>query len=179
MSSTIVFYGQFTTSGSGATGLTVTVDVTRITRSDGTRTTHTTAGSGVEITAPNARGVYLFRVTDADLTLYDYIAVFITAGTADLLHVPAVWARFSEGDTAVIAAIKLITDLLTAVYAEPTGAPAANESPLDKLAYLFAALRNKLTVTGSAKTFFDDAGASLWSKALADNGTTFTESEGA
>lgn len=77
-----------------------------------------------------------------------------------------------------IAAIKANTDLLTAAHSEPTGAPAANETPLDKLGYLYAALRNGLTVTSSAKTFKDDSGSTLWSKALSDDGTTYTEAEG-
>ncbi len=78
-----------------------------------------------------------------------------------------------------VAAIKAVTDLLTAAHAEPTGAPAADETPLDKLAYIYMALRNKLTVTSSAKSFYDDAGNVEWSKALSDNGTTYTEDEGA
>jgi hypothetical protein len=39
------------------------------------------------------------------------------------------------------------------------------------------ALRNGLEVTASAKTFLDDSGAAEWSKALADDGTTFSEDE--
>lgn len=78
-----------------------------------------------------------------------------------------------------IAAIKAVTDLLNTAQAEPTGAPAVNETPLDKLAYLFMALRNKLTVTSTAKNFFDDGGSVEWSKALSDDGTTYTEAEGA
>lgn len=77
-----------------------------------------------------------------------------------------------------IAAIKTVTDLLNTAQAEPTGAPAVNETPLEKLAYLFMALRNKITVTASSKTFFDDGGSAEWSKALSDDGTTYTEAEG-
>lgn len=94
--STLVFYGQFTTSGSGATGLTVTADVTRVTRSDGTQAAAATAQQATEVTTPTARGVYLYRLTGADLNTYDYVGTFVTAGTADLKHVPALWSRFSE-----------------------------------------------------------------------------------
>jgi hypothetical protein len=62
--------------------------------------------------------------------------------------------------------------------AEPTGAPAASATAASKLGRVYQALRNKLTVTSSAKTFTDDAGAALWSKVLSDDGTTYEESEG-
>jgi hypothetical protein len=64
-------------------------------------------------------------------------------------------------------------------YGEPTGVPGATVSLVSKLGRLYQALRNKLKVTASAKTFTDDAGADLWSKGLSDNGTTYEESEGA
>jgi hypothetical protein len=76
-----------------------------------------------------------------------------------------------------VAAIKAITDLLTAAQAEPTGVPAANATPLNKLAFLFAALRNKITVTATKKQYFDDADAAMWEKDLSDDGTTYTETE--
>lgn len=68
--------------------------------------------------------------------------------------------------------------LLTTAHAEPTGVPAANATPLNKLGYVFAALRNKVTVTSTKMQFFDDADAALWEKDLSDDGTTYTESEG-
>ena len=68
--------------------------------------------------------------------------------------------------------------LLFAAHAEPTGVPAANETIVDKIAYNFAALRNKVTVTSTKKQFFDDADSALWEKDLSDDGTIFTETEG-
>lgn len=64
-------------------------------------------------------------------------------------------------------------------YAEPSGAPAATASLAAKIGRLYQVLRNKITVTSSAKTLYSDAGASLWSKTLTDDGTTYTEDEGA
>ena len=78
----------------------------------------------------------------------------------------------------VVDAIKVVTDQLVAANAEPTGVPAVNETLLVKLAYLFMALRNKVTVTATKKIFFDDGGASEWEKDLSDDGTTYTETEG-
>lgn len=97
----------------------------------------------------------------------------------------------AAADDAVLAAIaalnnlsaaqvnaEVVDALATDTYAEPTGAPAATASLAAKLGRLHQALRNELTVTASAKTFKNDAGADLWSKALSDDGTTYTEAEG-
>ena len=109
MSSTLVFYGNFTTGGSGATGLTVTTDVVRITRSDGTQTTVATSQAATEITTPSANGLYLYRITGADLTLYDYIATFKTTGTCDQNRVPALYTPVAAD------LISIIQTLLTEV----------------------------------------------------------------
>ena len=77
-----------------------------------------------------------------------------------------------------VAAIKAVTDLLIAAHSEPTGVPAANATPLNKIGFVYAALRNKVTVTSSKMQFFDDADAALWEKDLSDDGTTYTETEG-
>jgi hypothetical protein len=104
--------------------------------------------------------------------------LLVDAILADTGELQTDWVNGGRLDL-LLDAVKAVTDQFTAAQSEPTGAPAANESPLDKLAYVFAALRNKLTVTASAKTFFDDAGVSMWSKTLADDGTTYSETEGA
>lgn len=71
----------------------------------------------------------------------------------------------------------LITQLTTAV-AEPTGAPGATATVAQMLAYMFSPLRNKVTVNSSTMTFYNDAGTAVWSKALSDDATTYTETEG-
>lgn len=63
-------------------------------------------------------------------------------------------------------------------YAEPTGVPAATISLATKIGWLFMALRNRLDVTATKKTFYDDGGAAEWEKDLSDDGTTYSESEG-
>lgn len=77
-----------------------------------------------------------------------------------------------------ISDIKVVTDLLNSAQVEPTGAPSVNPTPLEKLARLYQALRNKITVTGSSKTFYDNSAVALWSKTLSDDGTTYSEQEG-
>ena len=101
---------------------------------------------------------------------------------------PKEWADFSINIQPVTAAWSTITtaqvnaevvDALNVdTYGEPTGAPTATASLASKLGRLYQALRNKVTVTASAKTIFDDADSALWSKSLTDDGTTYTEAEG-
>jgi S-adenosylmethionine synthetase len=175
------FYAHYIETKVSKTGLTVTVDVYR----NGSEIV--TAGSATEV----GDGLYSYELASGSNNAEgEYICIFKTAtSTVDQQHIPALWVVNKAGteyltsdlaaiDT-VVDAIKVVTDQLVGVQSEPTGAPAANETPLEKLGYIFAALRNKLTVTSTAKTFFDDAGASLWSKTLTDDGTTYTEAEGA
>ena len=73
-----------------------------------------------------------------------------------------------------------VLDVLSVdTFAEPTGVPAAAATLADKIGRGYQALRNAVTVTASSKTFYSDAGAALWSKVLSDDGTTFSEAEGA
>jgi len=64
-----------------------------------------------------------------------------------------------------------------AAMAELSGVPSATPSPRNALMLIFMTLRNKLTTTASSKAIFNDAGSSITSKALADDGTTYTESK--
>lgn len=83
----IVFVGQFIASKVGKTGLSPTVDVDRYTISDGSRTALVTAGSATE----GRRGLYHYRLASADLSLYQYVATFITAdATVDQQEIAAI-----------------------------------------------------------------------------------------
>ena len=95
--STICFYAQFTASRAGLDGLTVTWDVERITRADGTRSALVTGGAnGITV---GRRGLYGYVLTGADLATYDYIATAITTSTtADVKEVPAIWTLYSMND---------------------------------------------------------------------------------
>lgn len=61
--------------------------------------------------------------------------------------------------------------------AELAGVPAANASLQDKIEFLFMALRNKNTTTASQSDIHDDAGASIASASVSDDGTTLTVDE--
>ena len=84
----------------------------------------------------------------------------------------------AEMDTAVGTAQTGDTyGLLTGAHTEPIGVPSANETILDKIGYLFMALRNKVTVTSAKKTFYSDADVAVFEKDLTDAAGTYTETE--
>lgn len=101
--------------------------------------------------------------------------------TASALAADAVTEIQAGLSTVTTAQVKAeVLDVLNVdTFAEPTGAPAATTTLAGKIGRIYQALRNKATVTSSSKAFFSDAGASLWTKGLSDNGTTYTEDEGA
>ncbi len=81
------------------------------------------------------------------------------------------------GGATVSANLSDIEALLNSAQAEPTGVPAANETALVKIAYLFMVMRNQKTVTATKKTVFDDSGTAEFEYDLSDDGTTYTETE--
>ena len=117
--STICFYAQFTASKVGVNSLTVTWDIERITRSDGTRSALVTGGAnGITV---GRRGLYGYVLTGADLLTYDYVATAITATTTvDLQEVPALWTFWAlswhDIATSILTVVgsfgKLIADFL-------------------------------------------------------------------
>jgi len=120
----------------------------------------------------------------------DVAAVLVDTGTTLQAEVDAIQAAVitNAAGTDIAAdiialkvvadAIQTITDQLTSAQSEPTGVPAANDNPLVKLARLHMALRNRVDITASKKTFYDDGDSAEWEKDLSDDGTTYTESEG-
>lgn len=76
-----------------------------------------------------------------------------------------------------IAAIKAVTDLLIAAQSEPSSAPAANATPLAKLAFLAALARNKSTLAtdGSFALRNDGDTADILTRTDSDDGTTYTK----
>lgn len=89
-----------------------------------------------------------------------------------------------QGDQVDGGRLDLIWDAIladTAVWgaagSEPTGVPAVDETPLVKLDYLYMAFRNKITVTATKKTYYDDAGGAEFEKDVSDDATTYTETE--
>lgn len=124
MTVSVLAHAQFINNAVGATGLTVTVDVDRHTRSDGTRTMLVTAGAATE----GRNGMYWYLLTGADLTLYDYVVMFKTAGTADQKQIASLWSSYSLDNTAAIAAIPTTAPdnaSITAIKAKTDNLPAS------------------------------------------------------
>lgn len=77
-----------------------------------------------------------------------------------------------------IAAIKAVTDLFTAAQSEPSSVPAANATPMQKIAWLAALARNKITQTSTTQLLkADDGSTTVGTSTLSDDGTTFTRGE--
>jgi hypothetical protein len=117
----LIFYAQYIASKAGKTGLTPTIDIWRVTRSSGATSEIVTGGSAVEL----GDGLYLYRLTGADVLLYDYLATFKTAdATVDQQHIPALWTNFSMASAIAdiwTYATRTLTQSAAAVTAAVTG----------------------------------------------------------
>ena len=125
MSVTVRLWAFFELSAdsTGATGLTVTVDVDKYAKSDGARTRVTTGGSAVE----GANGVYHYAVSSVtDLATYDYVAVFKTAATTvKSKHVPSLQQDLIAAASQIMANLDaaITSRLAAASYVAPTTPP--------------------------------------------------------
>jgi hypothetical protein len=96
----ILFYGNFIgISGSGLTGLTVDTEISRITKSNATVSKIVTLQNATEV----GKGIYSFLVSGADLSLYDYCAVFKTTSLDALSKnvLDVVWNAGEQYDTKI------------------------------------------------------------------------------
>lgn len=72
---------------------------------------------------------------------------------------------------------QVVDGLATDTYAEPTGVPPATASLAQKVGTLYMMARNRVDVTASKKTYYDDGGAAEFEKDLSDDGNVYSESE--
>ena len=114
---------------------------------------------------------------DTQLSAINSKTTNLPADPADASDIAASFAALNNISTAQVNA-EVVDALNVDTYAEPTGVPAATATIVAKLGRLHQALRNRIDITSSKKTFYDDADAALWEKDLSDNGTTYSESEG-
>jgi hypothetical protein len=128
--------------------------------------------SGVD--AIQAAGGALTAAQASQLSQVHSDAILIDSGVD---AIQAAGGSLTAAQASQLSQVHSDTMLLDSAQSEPTGVPAVNETPLEKLAYLFMGMRNKVTVSSSAKTFYDNGGAAEFSKALSDDGTTYTEAE--
>lgn len=197
MASDLIFVGQFIASKAGKTGLTVTVDVDRYTISDGSRSSLVTAGSATE----GRRGLYHYRLASADLTLYQYVATFITAdSTVDQQEIAAIGlvvpdalvgsraTQTSVDDVPTVAEFNART-LMAASYFDPvTDTVFANlvqidgeTEPLDNLVLalgtggLVEKLNSMLEAAGQAYRFTTEALAEAPTGGAGAGSSTYTD----
>lgn len=73
---------------------------------------------------------------------------------------------------------EVVDTLITDTYAEAASVPAATSSLKDKINWLFALARNKVTSTSTTIALRNDAdGANIATSTQSDNGTTYTRGE--
>lgn len=63
-------------------------------------------------------------------------------------------------------------------FGEPTGVPGDTVTLRTMLGYIYKAVKNRIDITSSKKTFYNNAGSAEWEKDLSDDGTTYSESKG-
>lgn len=90
---------------------------------------------------------------------------------------PATLAGLNDLSAAEVNA-EVVDALATDTYAELANVPAATSTLSDKINWLFALARNKITQTGTTQTLRNDADAgSIATAAVSDDGTTTTRGE--
>lgn len=110
------------------------------------------------------------RLSDFDSRLVSDISDIMSALTVIDSRVTVTRSMASDAHSAAA--------IFNTAQAEVTGVPAATATPAVKLGFIYESLRNKVTVTSTKMTFFDDSDVAQWEKDLSDDGTTYTESEG-
>lgn len=155
----------------GTLGVTGTTTLAALTTT-GTATLNALTVSG----ATTLTGAVTASNASNNIVGIDVAKVNGTAQTAgDLAALLATIDNFLDTE---IADIKTVTDQLTAAQAEPSAVPAANATPLQKLAWLAALARNKITQTATTQTLLADDGTTpVATSAVSDDATTFTRGE--
>ena len=110
-------------------------------------------------------------------TIAGYLDTEIAAILEDTgTTIPGLIAALNDLSAADVNA-EVLDVLSTDTFAEPTGVPSATATLAAKLGVLYMMARNRVDVTASKKTFYDDAGNPEFEKDLSDDGTTYSESE--
>jgi hypothetical protein len=134
-------------------------------------------------------GAYYVELTAAELDTLGHIGVrYKSANTTERFveHDVVAFNHFTANVTvggfaaAALTAInaEVVDCLATDTYAEPSSVPAATASLEDKIGWLFALARNKVSQTSSLMTLRNDAdSASIGTASVSDDTTTFTRNE--
>ena len=141
----------------------------------GNSATEITAGITLTVDFDSRTGLNNVRVVATSGNGYataTNVDLVITTGTIDSVSVVGeVIGSFSiENRSAAM--------LFTAAQAEPTAVPAANATPMAKIAWLAMLARNKITQTATTQLVLaDDGSTTVGTSAVSDNGTTATRGE--
>lgn len=118
-------------------------------------------------------------VATPDTAGYPKVTLKTGTGTGEISLTSGAVTAGSLGTTAKADVNAEVVDaLVTDTYAEVSGVVAATSSLKDKINWVFALARNKVTQTATTQTLRNDAdNADLATAAVSDNGTTFTRGE--
>lgn len=101
--SNLLFYAPFKSKSTTlGVEVTATVNIWKIARADGTKTSVISSGATTYV----GDGIRQYLLTDADLDLYDYVGSMLTADTTVADRQPAcLWTRFDESSVARFAGL--------------------------------------------------------------------------
>ena len=128
-------------------------------------------GTFTEISAANYPGLYSYQYTAGELSAAGEIMAKFAIATSDTVYVSSPVVVFDVFSAGPNVNISTATGTLTELVAVPAASPTIAQG----LALLYMALRNSSTATATARTVKNDAGTTIGTATMSDNGTTFTQ----
>lgn len=131
-------------------------------------TTVDTVVDGIKAVTDNLPDSGALSTIDTNIdTLLTRIGVPSTSIAADI-------AALNDVSTAQVNA-ELVDALNTDTYSETTGVPSATASIQERINRIYKIFMRGIDISSSEKNFLNAAGSAEWKKALADDGTNYTE----
>lgn len=134
--------------------------------------------SGQQVTAASVQGNVTGSVGSVSGNVGGNVAGSVASVAGDVSGnvVGSVGSLASQAQTDVKS--QVVAALVTDTYAEVSGVPAATSSLKDKLNWIFALARNKITQTSTTQTLRNDSDTtSVATAATSDDGTTYTRNK--
>ena len=103
------------------------------------------------------------------------IQQLIFVATVTVGAVPRTWMGMSQVSDDQSTKLDALYSAFITTHAELTGIPSQSAGVLDKIELLFMALRNKFENTNALQTINNNAGNSIGTAAISDDGTTYTK----
>jgi hypothetical protein len=127
-----------------------------------------TSGRGMDVDASGGVEVGSFQTGALTSAAFGAGAIDNAAIAADAI---------GSSELAASAATEIATAVLAATLTELAAVPGAGPSLADAIEFLYMALRNAGTDTASAATIKNNAGSTIATATLSDDGTTFTKAK--